>query len=439
MPSFGVIRLHFAKPSFGLLLVGLLFITGCAKTARPLMPTPVLYQTKAGGKALFANTHPERRTAELELLYITNRAPETAPDSDLPYSDQRSRSLIFGSLVVTMVPNLTWADLQEQSRLGDRTKQVNLQLTEVRERGRFPEEPYDLKVTSEGRLVRSPTTLAQHRLLRARFESVLREQLRRSPSNEVVLYVHGRDESYVSAAYTMADLCHYLGREHVCVIFSWPASASATIGHLRKAIRMIGQTPGVEGVHLLTHGRGAAVLLNALRELTIETVAAGVAPADALKLTNLVLIAPDLDQDIGIEQLGIFTSDPDMISLWPYDRIPTMLKGRMTVYSCPEDRGLSASWPPFRRDRGSQLSLEQLGAASRIRMAKLGKLDFIVCNTKRTRWSGHSYFHSSPLVTADLIQVIRYNKQPGESGRLLKKVGPMAWTFAPSKAASTRH
>jgi esterase/lipase superfamily enzyme len=403
------------------------------------MPTPAIYQTDTGRTELFAETPPERRTVELELLYFTDRAPQTTPESALPYGDEDSRSLVFGSVVVTVVPNLTWTELEQQSRRGDRTKDVNLELTEVRERGRFPEEPYELKVTSTG-VFRSPTVVAQHRLVRARFESALGEQLRLSPSKEVVLYVHGLNETFATAAYTMADLCHFLGREHVCMLFTWPPTASGSVGHLRKAIRMVGQVPEIKGVHLLAHGRGAAVLLNAVRELTIETIAAGVEPAEALKLTHVVLMAPEVDEDaVGGRRIETFSSDPDMISLWPYDRIPKMLKGRMTIYSSPEERALFVSPALFPgRSSVGQLSPKQMAIESQTKMGKLGKLDFILYKGKRIDFFRRPYFASNPEVASDLIQLLRYHRKPGEPGRPLKKVGPVAWTFVESEASAPR-
>ena len=106
----------------------------------------------------------------------------------------------------------------------------------------------------------------------------------------------------------MGELRHFFGREHVCAIFTWPASASGgaltsyttttesatyAVGHLAKSIRMIAQTLGVKGVHLMAHSGGSAVLLNAIRELGIESIAAGVEPIESLKIDNVVLMAPE--------------------------------------------------------------------------------------------------------------------------------------------------
>jgi esterase/lipase superfamily enzyme len=47
--------------------------------------------------------------------------------------------------------------------------------------------------------------------------------LERSPTKEITLYVHGFNETFATATFTTAELCHFLGREPVCVLFTWPA------------------------------------------------------------------------------------------------------------------------------------------------------------------------------------------------------------------------
>lgn len=433
------------------LVLGIALITGCASKGRPLMPTPVLYQEEPGASSLFIETPAERRRPDVKLFYVTDRTPETNPESSQPYGEGRSPSLTFGTAVVEMVPDLTWEDLKYQSRLPDRSKDVNLNLGKVAERGRFPEEPYELEVTASG-LFRSPAVVKQHRKAKAGFESLLRDQLQQSPTKEVVLYVHGFNETFATAAYTMAEICHYLGREHVCGIFTWPASASGNfltsynttaesaiyaVSHLAKTIRMLAQTPGVKSLHILAHSRGAAVMLNSLRELGIETFAAGIEPAVALKIDNIVWIAPDIDDDVARQQLDVFGSNPDMITRWPHDRVPALLDGRMTVYSSPEDKALWISRILFRsRSRVGQINIDETSVKDQRRLKKWGKFDLIIYRGKRTDRFGHAYFVSNPVVSSDLIQLIRYGKNPGDPGRSLKKIGPVAWTFSESDASS---
>jgi len=90
-----------------LLLLGIFLVTGCSSMGRPLMPTPTVYQQDPGASALFSETPPERQTTHVELLYITDRAPETDSDTALPYGEARSRALAFGAAQVEMLPALT--------------------------------------------------------------------------------------------------------------------------------------------------------------------------------------------------------------------------------------------------------------------------------------------------------------------------------------------
>ena len=426
-------------------------LAGCATDkGRLLMPTPVLYQQEPGRSELFAKTVPERRTTGVELLFITDRTTETNPESTQPYGEGRSRSLAFGTATVEMVSGLTWADLEYQSRLPERTKDVALELGRVKEVGRFPEEPYDFDVTSAG-AVRSPTALKEHRRAKSEFQGLLGGQLRQSPSKDVVLYVHGFNETFETAAVSMGELCHFFGREHVCAIFTWPASASGNfvtsyttttesatyaVGHLAKTIRMIAQTPGVESVNLMAHSRGSALLLNAIRELGIETIAAGVVPLKALKIDNVVLMAPDIDLDVADQQMQVFSSNPDMFTRWRGNRYPRLIGGRWTVYSSPEDKALFVSRFLFRsRKRVGQLSIAELTGESTKAYAKWGQMDIIVYQGERAAL-GHAYFTTSPQVSSDLIQLIRYGASPGDPKRSLKKIGPVAWTFPGNELTS---
>ncbi|MGI9626970.1 MAG: alpha/beta hydrolase, partial [Longimicrobiales bacterium] len=252
---------HIRSVSAIALVLTALSFGGCAGGARPLMPTPVLYR-QPGGSELFSNTPAQRRTTELTLLYITNRGLESNPGSPVPYGQSRARSLAFGSAVVELVPDLDWPSLRRQSQLAERTMPVNLKLGSVEELGRFPEEPYALELAPAG-VSRSSSVLRRHQETKAGFQAQLQRRLERSPSKEVILYVHGFNQDFAAAAYTTAELCHFFGREDVCAFFTWPASTSGnlltsytattesaeySVGHLRKMIRTIAETPGVEGI-----------------------------------------------------------------------------------------------------------------------------------------------------------------------------------------------
>jgi len=421
-----------------------LLLAGCASTGRELMPTPTLYRDP-GGQPVFNLRRDARPSPDVNLLYVTDRAPETVPESTLPYGQERARHIVYGTAEVRMVPPLDWETLREQSQRGERTHVINLELGGVHELGAFPAEPYKLTRSADGMLTRDRAELELHAAARAGLTREVERRLAASPSKKVMLYVHGFNETFATAAYTAAELCHFLGREDVCAFFTWPASSTGNflisyttttesadyaVEHLKKTIRMLAATPGVQGLQLLAHSRGTAVMLKAVRELVIEAVAAGKEPINLYNIDNLVLLSPDIDLDLASQQITGFVSDPDLVTVWPGGRLPRVLKGRLTIYASPEDRALLVSKILFRsRNRVGQLRPEDLSPKAQDYLATLGKIDLISYRGERTDLFGHSYFTTNPDVSSDLIQMLRYGKPLGEPGRELVKTGPVTWEF----------
>jgi esterase/lipase superfamily enzyme len=425
-------------------VLAVLLIGGCATGARPLMPTPALYQLP-GGQAVFDLPPESRLSPDLDLLFITDRAPQTDPERTLPYGEERARQIAFGSAQVRVVPGLDWETLREQSRLAERTREVNLELGEVQELGVFPEEPYQVSRGAGGMVLRDREQLARHAEARDSLQGEIQRRLARAPKREVMIYVHGFNETFATAAYTAAELCHFLGREHVCGFFTWPASSTGSfllayttttesadyaVEHLKKTIRMVATTPGVDGVHILAHSRGTALTLKAVSALATEAIAAGREPADLYKMQNLVLLSPDIDVEIAGQSITGFLSDPDLVTVWPQARLPRVLKGRLTIYASPEDRALAVSRWLFRSHRRvGQLRPEDVPDRIQRHFEITGRTDLISYEGKRTDFFGHSYFTTNPEVSSDLIQLIRYGKRLGEPGRELVRTGRVTWKF----------
>jgi esterase/lipase superfamily enzyme len=427
------------------LSIALVTLVGCAASGRPLMPTPVMYQ-QPGGQSLFAGDPPGSST-DVNLLYFTNRALETAPESTLPYGQERARQIRFGTADVRLVPALDWEALRVQSQLAERSTRIELELGDVQQLGAFPEEPYHLIRDAQGRLLRDRGELTNHDAAKAELQGLVERRLAESPRKDFMLYVHGFNETFATAAFTTAELCHFLGREQVCGFFTWPASSTGNflisystttesadyaVEHLKKVIRMIAATPGLERLQLLAHSRGTVLLLKAVRELALEAIAAGKEPADLYRIDNLVLLSPDIDVDIAAQQITGFLSDPDLVTVWPDARLPRVLKGRLTVYASPEDRALLVSRLLFRsRNRVGQLRPEDVPERAQRYFETIGRLDLISYEGKRTDLFGHSYFTTNPQVSSDLIELVRNNKQLGEPGRELVRTGPVTWRFPP--------
>ena len=430
------------------LLAALLALAGCAST-HPLMPTPLLY-LGAQAKPLFNEAHGAVRTPPLDLLYITDRAPAQNPGQAEPYTSDRSRSEAFGSTTVLFGEDMTWDSLERQSLLAERTAPLDLKLGPTKEIGRFPIIPYKLAETPAG-LTRAPAVVEAHETTTRALQAEVARRLASSPRKEVVLYVHGVDNTFEDAALTMGELCHFLGREFVCAMFSWPAGGARGIlfgyqvdyesslfaaEHLRKTIRAIAGTPGLQKIHLLAHSRGTDVLATAIADLSVEAYEQQSNLSRRYKIGNVVLIAPDLDPDVAVSKIFKVESDPDA----PYGPAPRpnavferMPGFHITLYASPEDKALATSGWLF----GSIFRLgridESLLAPDQIEHARsLGFLDLI--QVEGTSGIGHSYFHSNPEVSADLIALLRYGLGPNDPGRPLEEVERPFWRIPKVRA-----
>lgn len=429
-----------------ILVLGALSLSGCATPARQLMPTPLIYQ-QPGALPVFRQSANQRGSTDLDLLFITDRGPETTPEATLPYGQTRAKRLAFGTAQVRLTPDIDWATLHTQSQLGKRTREIDLELGEVKQLGQFPNEPYQLHRLPSGLIERDRDELAAHEAAKAELTRTVERRLESSQSKAVMLYVHGFNETFASAAFTAAELCHFLGREDVCAFFTWPASSTGNfltsyttttesadyaVDHLKKTIRMLARVPGVEGLQLLAHSRGTAVMLRAVKALGLEAISAGQEPMNLYRIDNLVLMSPDIDVDIAGQQITGFLSDPDLVTVWPEGRLPRMLKGRLTVYASPDDRALLVSKILFRsRNRVGQLRPEDLQPQTQTYFETLGKVDLITYQGERTDLFGHSYFTTNAQVSSDLIAMLRYGKQLGEPGRQLVRTGKVSWKFPP--------
>ena len=426
-------------------LAAAVLIVGCASKAYQLMPTPVLYQDPSAIPAIFQPKEARGSSTDVDLLYITDRGLETDVESKLSYGGTRANSIAFGSARVEIGPGVSWEVLDRESRLAERTRELNLSLGRVEEIGRFPNEPYGIELRADGGLYRAAADMKEHERADRLFREELQRRVARSPNKEVTLYVHGFNETFATAAFTAAEMCHFLGREPVCAFFSWPASSTGNSltsytrttesaafaeDHLRKIIRMIATTPGVERVQLLAHSRGSGLLLRVIRDLFMEVITAGKEPIDALNIDNLVLFSPDIDMDVTRKDLTFGISDPDRFTVWPNQRLPRSLGGRLTIYSSPQDRALWISRILFRsRSRAGDMRAKDIPMDLQRYLSQLDKVDYIVYEGTRTDSHGHFYFTTNPRVSSDVIQLLRYGKKPSDSGRELIKVAPIVWKF----------
>ena len=409
-------------------LVGCL-LAACA-TTHPLMPTPVVYRGP-NAKALFADASVESSPPALDLLFLTDRAPGDGGES--PYTAERSRSITFGSTTIEFGDGVT--------------------LGETRQLGRFPPIPYALTDAGDG-MRRAPAVLAAHIEAKQRLQDEIVMRLAVARRKEVVLFVHGYHVTFEGAALTMGEMCHFLGRDFVCGIFTWPAggdrgalfgydvdreSAEYAVEDLVKLIRIIAATPGLERIHFIAHSRGTDTLASARAVLSVEAYGHKSSPTQEFHIGNVVLVAPDLDGDVAVTKIFKVFSDPDLpfgTEPDPAAIIPPSPGLKLTLYVSRDDKALATSSWLF----GSIARLGRIDATmftpDQIELiGNLAAVDIIEVRGT-TDFFGHSYFVSNPNVSGDIVAMLRYRLRPNEPGRPLEQIVGPFWRIAGNSSAT---
>jgi esterase/lipase superfamily enzyme len=373
----------------------------------------------------FAEPDQTAATEPVDVFYITNRAPETAQDGTLTYGAERSHSMAFGRVPV-------FGHQAETAVVG----------TPV-ELGRFPVTPYALERTKGG-VHRAPAVVAQHEKAAAAMLKELGRRVEASGRKEIVVFVHGFNNSFDDAVKSTAQLCSDFGpRDFTCIALTWPAGGSRgaflgynvdresgefSVSDVMKALRIVSDTPGLREWHFIAHSRGTDVLSSALKDLSIESYVSET-PMSKRRAGNIIFAAPDMDLDVAFSKLFSPVSDPDL----KYGHKPapdvTLNPGRLhlTVYASDSDGALGMSEFLY----GSQLRLGRLDAHSNPDAMRLAPhfadlADFISVEGGEGL-IGHSYFLSNPRVRADMTALVRDHKKVGDHQRPLTEIHRPFW------------
>jgi len=423
------------------LFIGLILLLAACSGQRVLMPTPNIEINPE--KDHYEDLHPELKSTEVPLFYVTDRKPERDENGNLEYGYGRSHSMAFGTTVVDLGEDISWEELVEASRTQQRLKEVPLKRRELTEIIRGPNSPIPY-AEIDGKIVQDPEYLAKREDVKEIFRKEIVRHLDRTPRKEVFIFVHGFHNDFNDAAFAMAELWHFMGRIGVPIIYTWPAghpglfgytydreSSEFTVFHLREVIRFIATFPEVERINIIAHSRGTDVATTALRELTIAARARGEVPRDKYKIHNFVLAAPDLDSQVAQQRM---VGDHLAYSA-----------NRFTIYTSPADRAIGWSDKLFASPVGriGNVSPETLTPESKEILSK-GYKSFAFINFQSDvdksdigDGFGHSYFRNATTVSSDLVLMLRDDLDPGTPGRPLESLGYTFWRIPPGYPASS--
>lgn len=229
------------------------------------------------------------------------------------------------------------------------------------------------------------------RSTREGFLGELERAAARTPGREVLLFVHGFDNSFEDAAKTAARIAHGVGFQGAALMYSWPSAGSAAsylqdrnnaywaVHYLKQLLSDVLADQWIGRVSVVVHSMGNEVFIRAYSELADERARAG--KDDLKKIRNIVLAAPDVDREIFLDQHAL----------------KLMSQGaRIILYASRSDMALSAS------------ALVQGGDYERLgkNVVCIPGLTVTDVSDVRTDLLGHSWIGDSRSVLTDLRCVL---------------------------------
>jgi len=237
--------------------------------------------------------------------------------------------------------------------------------------------------------------------------------------NSILVFVHGYNVSFESAARRTAQMSHDLKFAGAPIFYSWPSQANwrkyrvdeknveLSINQLKSFLLDITERSGADTINLIAHSIGNRALTSALKEIEVSTT-----QQDKL-FNQVILAAPDIDADVFRERIA-----PAIVT-----------KARkITLYASSKDLALVASrefnsGDPRAGDAGADLVL-------------VPGIDTIDVSAGESSLLGHSYYGDSASVLQDIEFLLR--DHPASERRFLEPYPqrePTHWLFQPASMA----
>jgi esterase/lipase superfamily enzyme len=232
----------------------------------------------------------------------------------------------------------------------------------------------------------------------------IREALNASKSKSLLLFVHGFNVSFETAALRTAQLANDLKFPGLVMLFSWPSDGYTTgYSHDEESVELAGPAlntmlddlarQSFDEIYLLSHSMGTRLLANVLSARQSKG-------SDSAKIKEIVFAAPDINSKIFERDLA-----PTLASM------PGVAR---TIYASSEDLALRASKAIHEYRRIGET------AGGVLTFAGFETIDATTASSFRRAW-GHSYIFDSPLVIADFADAVVRHKTVAR--RNLKKAG----------------
>ena len=398
-----------------LLLAALWLLGGCSSTVR-LMPTPTLF-TGSDQAAVEAGLDIGQDTT-IEVLYATNRQP-LGPVTSRHYTRMRSEQLRLGVATLRVGDGTkTWESLQAMSTSVVEGERPKITLQSTREMA---------VLDDEAGVPPGPDDMA--------FFEQVDEMLKRTGKRDLLVYVHGANTDFERATAQAAQFRHFMGRDAVVLVFSWPSAGSIlryrrdvhtarrSEPALARLLERLSEYTDVAHLNVLAYSAGAMIASPGLARAAGEGAGGDrVLP----RLGEIYYAAPDIDLPVFVDNLPRYQ---------PRVR-------RVTVALNIGDSALSWAQWVHRVSRAGRPNLSDIGPEETewlVQASEREELDVISVNPSDLPGlpaGSHSFWYDDPWVSSDVLLKLRFHATPPDRGLRpnATEINLAFWTFPPDYA-----
>lgn len=395
-------------------LAGLL--AGCESPVR-LMPTPVSFRdadvdpfAAAGNKLL---------GTDVPVLYATNRGAIVEKPEPLHTALPSERLRLGVAHVRIGDETLSWEALHRLSTSDDPDQRPIVQLEML--------EPL-ASIAPTDQVADLPDARA--------FFALVDKALAASPSHDLLVYVHGSNNTLPRASAQAAQLRHFTGRRMVVLAFLWPsagsilkyftdvANAAASVDPFVRLIELLAAHTQARHIDVLAYSAGAQIASPALARLATPQAGETLAQQrQRLRLGQIYFAAPDIDTRRAVRDLEQYVKVVERVS------IAANLNDSALRFSNLVNRASRAGRPD-----PSELDTAQTGFLVEASQ-RLG-FDLIRVNPydiPKLPESSHAFWYEDPWVSSDLLGLMLLDAEPQRRGLDAQSTdsGTRYWVFPP--------
>ena len=397
-----------------LLLLAVALLAGCQTPVR-LMPTPVVFQT--GDVDPFEQAGYEAQGTQVPVLFATNRGAV----------------IEWPELILTVFPGTTLRMGVADVRIGDGTLDW-----ETLHRLSTSEDPGERPIVRLERLeqmaVLAPGTGAEDSPDVRAFLAVVDQAIAASRNSELLVYVHGSNNTVPRAAAQAAQLRHFTGRRMVVLSLMWPSAgsllryltdvynAAASVEPFAQLIELLAEHTRASRIDVLAYSAGAQVASPGLAALGIGR--AGESRAELrrrLRLGQVYFAAPDIDTRRFVDDLGRYIDLADRVS------VAANLNDSVLRVAALVHRASRAGRPdPTELDAEQTEFLVEASQRMEFDLIKVDPNDI-----PNLPPGSHAFWYDDPWVSGDLLGLLLLRAEPQRRGLEAQTTprGARYWTF----------